>query len=234
MTKKELTVAETYLTEQTQQTAVQHPQRLSQLAAWGALGQVLLLASAWLLPLASEYTLIGDNISELALGHYGFVQTLAFLLSGLGTLGLAYAIRQLTRGAWGSLIGALLIGIYGLGAILVAIFPTDRIDAPADGLAQSTTGTIHGLVSLLSFLSVIAGMVILAWTFGRAARWRSLLPWAAIYATAAVSLLMAQITAQQGPWAGLFQRALVTVIAAWLMMVAIRIRSLTTAGEGAN
>ena len=98
--------------------------------------------------------------------------------------------------------------------------------------AQSTIGTIHSLVSLISFLSVIAGMVILAWTFGKDARWRSLLPWAAILATAAVSLLMAQITAQQGPWAGLMQRVLVTVIAGWIILVAIRIRSLATAGQG--
>ena len=56
----------------------------------------MLLASAWLLPFASEYSLIGDNISEMALGRYGFVQTTAFLISGLTTVGLAFAIQQLT------------------------------------------------------------------------------------------------------------------------------------------
>ncbi|HMQ52364.1 MAG TPA: DUF998 domain-containing protein [Anaerolineae bacterium] len=218
------------ITEQSQQIGLQHPERLSQLAQLAIVGQVILLASAWLLPFVSEYRLVGDNISELVLGRYGFVQTLAFIISGVGTLGLAYAIRQLTEGAWGSLVGSLLVAIYGVGAILVAIFPTDRIDT-VDLSAQSTTGTIHSLVSLISFLSVIAGMIILAWTFGRAGRWRSLLPWAAIFATAAVSLIMAQITAQQGPWAGLMQRALVTVIAGWIILVAIRIRSMLTAGE---
>lgn len=222
-------MAETYLTEQTHRTPVQHPHRLSQLAAWGALGQVLLLASAWLLPLASEYTLIGDNISELVLGRYGFVQTLAFLLSGLGTLGLAYAIRQLTQGAWGSAVGSLLIGLYGLGAILVAIFPTDRIDMPADLLALSTTGLIHSLVALVSFVCVTIGMFVLAWTFSKDARWRSLLPWAGILPGAALALL---IVSGQGPWVGIMQRALVTVIAGWLILVAIRIRSLATAGAG--
>lgn len=225
-------MAETYITEQPQRTAVQHPQRLSQLAAWGAMGQVLLLASAWLLPLASEYTLMGDTISELVLGRYGFVQTVAFVLSGLATLGLAYALHQLTKDVWGSAVGSLLVGLYGLGAMLVAFFPTDRVETMADLSAQSTTGTIHSLVSLVSFLSVVVGMVVLAWTFARAREWRSLLPWAAILATAAVSLLLAQMEAQQGSWAGFMQRALVTVIAGWLIMVAIRIRSLATAEAG--
>lgn len=70
--------------------------RLSQLALFAILGQVLLLATAWLLPAASEYGLVDDNISELALGRYGFVLTVAFVVSGLGVIGLSYAIRRFT------------------------------------------------------------------------------------------------------------------------------------------
>src|SRR5690606_32704553 len=77
----------------------------------------------------------------------------------------------LTVGAWGSLFGSLLIAIYGVGAILVGIFPTDRIDSPADVWSQSTTGMIHMTVALVSFLCVIVGMFALTRTFstGRAA-----------------------------------------------------------------
>jgi hypothetical protein len=208
---------------------LQYSQGLPLLTALAIAGQLILLGSAWLLPLVSEYSLIGDEISELVLGRYGFVQTAAFVISGLGVLGLAFAIRQLTMGAWGSLVGSLLIGVYGAGAILVAIFPTDGIDNLAN---LSTTGLIHVIVSLVSFLCVIVGMVVLSWTFGREPRWRSLLPWAAIFATAAVSLIIGQSTAQQSPWAGLMQRALVTVIAAWLILAAIRARTITAAVEG--
>ena len=113
---------------------------LTRLAIFAVLGQVVLLASAWILPLASEYRLVSDNISELALGRYGLVLTLALGISGLGVIGLSYAIRQLTAGTRGSFVGSLLIGIYGLGGLVVAIFPTDRIDSRADVLSQSTTG----------------------------------------------------------------------------------------------
>jgi hypothetical protein len=71
---------------------------LTRLAIFAVLGQVVLLASAWILPLASEYHLVSDNISELALGRYGLVLTLALGISGLGVIGLSYAIRQLTAG----------------------------------------------------------------------------------------------------------------------------------------
>lgn len=221
-------MARNTITEQPQRTRLQHPERLSTFAMLAIVGQVILLASAWLLPLVSEYSLISDDISTLVLGRYGFVQTAAFVISGLGVLGLAFAIRQLTTGAWGSLVGSLLIAAYGAGAILTALFPTDG----SDNLANlSAAGLIHVMVSLVSFLCVTVGMVVLSWTFGRAVRWRSLAPWAALFATGAVSLILGLSTAQQSPWTGLMQRLLVTVIAVWLILVAFRVRMLATAEE---
>lgn len=207
-----------------------YPQRLALLAVLAIVGQIILLASAWLLPGVSEYSLMGDNISELVLGRYGFVQTLAFLIAGIGTLGLAFAIRELTAGSWGSLTGSLLIGIYGAGAILSAIFPTDPINSPTDVWPQSTTGTIHIIVSIISFLCIIVGMFVLAWTFSRQARWRSLSPWfwSATLPGSALSLFFAQA---EGPWGGLLQRLLVTAISIWLILVALRVRSIAAAEE---
>jgi hypothetical protein len=219
------------ISDQAQPVASTRSQRLSLLAALCIMGQVILLASAWLLPLVSEYSLVSDSISELSLGRFGLVQAAAFVLSGLGVLGLAYALRQFTAGAWGSLAGSLLVAVYGVGAILAGIFPTDRIDSPADLASLSTTGTIHSGAALASFLCITAGMVVLAWTFSRAARWRSLLPWAAILATAAVSLMLGQFFEPQGPWVGITQRGLVTLIAVWLITVALRVRAIAAPKE---
>jgi uncharacterized protein DUF998 len=223
------TESRSHISGQSQPAIVWRPQGLSQLAWLAIVGQVCLLASAWLLPIVSEYSLIGDNISELALGRYGFVQTAAFIISGLGTLGLAYTIRKLTSGLRGSLFGSLLVGIYGVGAILVAIFPTDRIDSPADLASLSTTGLIHVGVAAVSFLCVIVGMFALAWTFSKNARWRSLLPWAAFFPAGALALMIVQ---GQGPLVGILQRALVSVIAGWLILVAFGVRAFAASAEG--
>lgn len=201
-------------------------QRLFLLATLAIIGQVIFLASAWLLPLVSEYSLISDTISELALGRFGFVQTGAFVISGLGVLGLAYAIRRLTTGARGSLAGSLLLAVYGVGTVLAAVFPTDRIDSAADLQTMSATSLIHSLVALVSFFCVIVGMAVLSWTFRRTARWRSLTPWAALLAAAAALLLIVFLNEPQGPWAGIIQRGLVTVIAIWLIMAAWRARAI--------
>jgi hypothetical protein len=199
---------------------------LPQLAVLAVVGQLVLLASAWLLPAISEYHLVGDNISELAIGQYGFVQTLAFVTSGLGVLALAYGIHRLTAGIRGSLLGSVFIGIYGVGALVVAIFPTDRIDSKADVWTQSTTGWIHSITAFVAYLSVITGMLVLTWTFARDMRWRSLVVGSALLTSAALALLFVQ---SEGPWVGLMQRLMITAISGWLILVALRVPSIAAA-----
>jgi Protein of unknown function (DUF998) len=208
-----------------QQTGRQHAQGLSLLAGLAIGGQLIFAASALLLPIWSEYNLLGDNISELVLGRYGVVQTAAFLLVGLGTLGLAFAIRGLTTGSWGSLVGSLLIAFYGAGAILSAIFPTDRLDSQADLSSLSATGTIHIGVFIASFASVIVGMFVLTRTFTRDDRWRSFSRWAVLFPVGALTLIFLQT---QGPLVGLMQRLQVAMVSAWLILAAFKVRSIMT------
>jgi magnesium-transporting ATPase (P-type) len=218
-------------TTTTRRPVVQHAQRLSRLAAWAIVGQVILAVSAWLLPLWSEFSLIGDTISELALGRYGFAQTAAFLIAGLTTLGLAFAIRRLTQGWWGSLAGSLLIAVYGAGAVGSAVLPTDRIDSPADLASLSVAGMIHIAVALVSFVCAIVGMFILTRTFSRANGWQAFSRLSVYFPAGALALLIVQ---SEGPLVGLLQRLLVAVVSAWLILVARKIRMIVTpATQGA-
>lgn len=212
-----------------QRTGARHPQRLTQLATLAIAGLTFLLASAWLLPFVSEYGLIGDNISEMVLGDYGRVQTAAFVTAGIGILALAYAIWALTERAWRSVVGSLLIGVYGVGAILVAIFPTEQIDSAAEVWSQGTAGTIHVVAATVSFLCAVVAMFLLTWEFLREARWRPHTSWwMMLFPSAALPLFLGQ---GEGPWVGLMQRLLVTVISAWLILVAFKVRSIVAAGR---
>ncbi len=198
--------------------------RFARLAWLTVAGQALMAAVAWLLPAVSEYRLISDNISELVLGRFGYLQTLAFLFVGLTTLGLAYTLHKLTGGAPGARIGTLLVGVYGAGAILVAIFPTDRIDMPAQVFAQSPTGIIHVILAMVNFICMIVAMFILSRTFGSIAQFRSLLRPSVLFAASTLALFFAQA---EGPLVGLLQRLLVLAISGWMVMVALRIRAVT-------
>ena len=201
-------------------------QLLTLLAVLGVAGHAFLAAIALLLPLVSEYTLIGDNISELAIGRYGYLQTAAFLAAGVGALAIAVGVRRTTNGAWGSRVGFLLAGFFGLGPILAAIFPTDRIDTPADLSSMTTVGTVHVATALVSFVGGIAGMFVLTKTFKQDARWRKFWPASLALAFAALVVFFVQ---GEGPWVGLYQRMLVGTITLWLVLVAFRLRSVAKA-----
>jgi hypothetical protein len=214
-------------TSTTPRRVVQHPQGLSLLAGAAIVGQLLLAVSALLLPVWSEYGLVGDNISELALGRYGFAQTAAFLIAGLTTLGLAFAIRRVTHGWWGSRTGSLLIAVYGAGAVGSAVFPTDRIDSQADLASLSATGLNHIAIALVSFVCVIVGMFVLTRTFAHPGGWPAFARVSVFFPAGALALLIVQ---SEGPLVGLLQRLLVAVVLAWLVLVALKIRSIVTVG----
>ena len=162
------------------------------------------------------------------MGQFGWVQTVAFVGAGIGTLALAYALRQLTAGTWGSRVGSLLVGVYGVGAVLIAIFPTDRIDSLADMASLSTAGLIHAAAALMSSVSMIAAMAVFVRTFALDSRWRPLMPWIVLLPTGTFSLLLSQ---SEGPRVGLMQRLMVGAIAAWIIVVAVRMRAIVTSAE---
>jgi hypothetical protein len=200
-------------------------QTLAALAALAIVGQAVLMASAWLLPAVSEYRLVTDSISELVLGRYGLVQTAAFVIAGIGILGLAWAVGVTTASSRGSVMGALLMVVWGAGAILSAMIPTDRIETPADVWSQSTTGTVHVIISLIAFPSAIAAMFLFTRTFAREPRWRPLAFWSGLLASAALALFFVQ---GQGPWVGIMQRLLVATISTWLVVVAVKVRGIAS------
>jgi hypothetical protein len=121
-------------------------------------------------------------------------------------------------------MGSLLVGVYGLGAIVVAIFPTDRVDDPSDLASLSPVGMVHTGAALVSFVCMIVGMFVLTRTFRLEPRWRLSSWWMVLFPGAALSLLVVQ---SEGPWVGIMQRLLVGAIAAWIIVVAVRIRAIS-------
>jgi hypothetical protein len=200
--------------------------RLKVLAAVAIVGLASFAASASLLPLLSEYGLVADYISELAIGRYGYLQTVAFFAAGLGTLALAWGIREATKGSWGSRLGSALVGLYGVGIVLAGIFPTDEIDPAGHAVSPTSAGTVHFVVSILAFVLGIAGVFVLLRTFKEDARWRGFWPWSLALAFAALVGFVVLATSE-GTWIGLIQRTFIGTVFLWQLLVAFRIRAIS-------
>lgn len=195
---------------------------LGVLIGLGLAGQALLVAVGWLLPLVSEFGVAVDFISELVLGSFGAVQTAAFVVAGLTALALAVGLWR-AGGASGTLrMGAILVGIYGVGMLVTAAFPTDRIDDWADLLSLSAIGMVHLAAAATSLLASFGGLLALT---SALRRHRSLLRGVLGLGLFMALALAVVFIVEPGPWVGLVQRMLGTFVAAWLLLVVLALRA---------
>lgn len=210
---------------------------LRALAVLGVCGPTFFVAVVVLLPFFQpEYSSFSDPISSLLIGRYGYVQSAAFFIAGLGSFALIIGIRAATRGSKGRRSGSALIGLWALGFALAGILPTDDEGQPLDAAR-----TFHQTVAALAFVSVVAGMLVLSRLFAWDARWRSFYPLSLALGFAALVGLVDLVTvtaglvdlaAVVGPVArsfegyGVIQRIFVGTVMLWMMLAAIRLYSI--------
>ncbi|NRQ38895.1 alpha/beta fold hydrolase [Nonomuraea sp. NN258] len=137
------------------------------------------------------------------------------VLSGLACLA-GVALTPHVRGEWP---GWLALGGFGLLLAAGGAFPLDC--APISDEECGTAGLspahrVHELAGVLGTAAVLAAMVLLA------VRWRSWVAWLFTGLTlAATAVLLVAVAA--GQWAGIAHRVLMTLIAVWLVYVALRL-----------
>lgn len=90
---------------------------------------------------------------------------------------------------------------------------------------ETTAGSIHIAVSLISFVLVLAGILTLTAAFGRAAAWRSLRPLSLVLGLAALGAFVVSGAAQDASWWGASQRIFVGLVLLWLLIIADRLRT---------
>ncbi len=179
---------------------------------------------AQLLP--PHYSPISQAESDLAVGPYGFVMTINFVNRGLLSLLFLAALARTVRssgGRWTELRGgAVLVGIWGFGALLLAAFPTDVPATPV-----SWHGAIHLVVALIAFLAGAFGIFLLAVRFDRVpalARTRAFaLPLAALSILLCLIDLGLPFVAPHlsGRIGGLTERLFLGSVLLWILLVSL-------------
>ncbi|HUI86965.1 MAG TPA: DUF998 domain-containing protein [Nitrososphaerales archaeon] len=137
-------------------------------AAWLVIALVLLYVVldvvAQLLP--PHYSPISQAESDLAVGPYGYVMAANFINRGVLSLLFLFALDRAS-----SLAGAgpqryrggiMLLGVWAVGALLLAFFPTDVPPAPA-----TWHGVMHLVVAVIAFLGGAFGSLVLSVRFAR-------------------------------------------------------------------
>ena len=208
------------------------------LLACGAVGPPLFIVVFLVLGATrSDYSAWQIPVSSLSMGEAGWTQRTNFVVFGALMLGFAIGLRRVLRTGRGSTWGPILLGIFGLCVIGAGIFVTDPGLGYPPGtprLASTTTvhGTLHNLLSLFGFASLIAACFVLARSdaaqpAGRGWAWYSV---ATGLLTAGLFILTGVVGVQGGP-AGLVQRICIVIGWSWIALTAIRFERAAAAGD---
>jgi hypothetical membrane protein len=106
-------------------------------------------------------------VSQLSLGPFGWVNTVAILLTGLALLAVAAGLRGALVTGTGSTWAPRLIGITGVGFLLAGAFPiAPGLNYPPGTPAQQTLpGLVHGLAITVAFGCLSAACFVMARRF---------------------------------------------------------------------
>ncbi len=181
---------------------------------------VILDVIAQLLP--PHYKPISQAESDLAVGPYGFVMTVNFVLRGLLSLALVWALTRAVTKQGLSRPGLALLGIWGVGALVLAAFPTDLA-----GATPTLHGIIHLIVATLAFICGAIGELLLSLRFARDERWRALRAPGVVMAVLAIVVCLVLFTAAFPHALGLVERIFIGLVLLWMLVAAIHLRSLS-------
>ena len=191
---------------------------LALLTIVGLVLYVILDVIAQLLP--PHYNAISQAESDLAVGPYGFVMTINFVLRGLLALALVWALSRAAPKSGLSRTGLALLALWGIGALVLALFPTDLA-----GAKPTLHGVIHLFVALLAFICGAIGELLLALRFAKAEPWRSLRAPALVIAILAIILFVILLMSAFPHAYGLVERIFIGLVLLWMLVVALRMRS---------
>lgn len=174
----------------------------------------------------SPYNPLRQAESDLAVGFsFSWLMTINFVIRGLLSFALIAGLVKGMTVAGRSRAGLILLGVWAVGALLLAVFPTDLA-----GERVTRHGAIHLLVAVIAFLCVAVGEIILSWQFAADARWRSLARPARILAV--LTLIACLLTLGDAAIPGLkhipgfTERLFLGLALLWMLVVAFRLRSL--------
>ncbi|GAA3552881.1 DUF998 domain-containing protein [Kribbella ginsengisoli] len=172
------------------------------------------------------YSQLRHPVSSLALGNNGWIQTANFLVAGVLTVLFAIGLWRQARVAPAprAHLGAVLVGIWGVGLLGAGVFTTDPVSGfplgtPAT-VEYTTSGALHDAFSLPAFLALAVAMVVLA----RGWRLYSLLSAAAFAITFMLASAGFSQTGSLVDVGGFFQRLAVIIGWTWLAALAWRRR----------
>ncbi len=177
---------------------------------------ILMIASL----LRPDYSHLINFVSELgAVGApYAIIQRINFVLTGILIVAFTFGLHRGIGDGKGSIIGPLLVAIFGLSSVMSGIFSTDTIQP------GSFSDIMHSMSSAIGSVAAIIAFFIISGRLEKDILWRPYQSFSIVIAIVAiiVSVVGTGILGAVGT-PGLGQRLFLAVLFLWIEVMAIRL-----------
>lgn len=211
-------------------------------AVAGIVGPILLTAGWVVAGLAQPeaYSWSRQEISDLGAltAEHAWIWNLADSLSGVLLTIFAVGLFPLVKLNRAGRIGAVLIGVVGVGSVIDGIA---REDCPLstseacqrlqDGPGLSWHHQVHDIESVLVFIAILAAPFAMARAFRQLDAMRALIPYTLATGISLVGVTVAYALLYGEAGGGIAQRLLATLFMIWIAVLAVRVLR-TDRGEG--
>lgn len=162
--------------------------------------------------------------SEYAVGRYRNLMISAFLALTICCPALALGLRRGLSESPRSRVGLVLLGFFGLSALVALLFPIDP-----EFYSPTVHGTIHRINGAIGFSALTVGVALLTRQFAGDESWKSQYP--AAFAMSFV-MILAYLATLLGMVAGfgfegLIQRIYLAAFIVWFLLTAAHLRALS-------
>lgn len=157
------------------------------------------------------------SMSDYAVGPYGSVQTVAFVVLALGSAAVCVGLSSPRQPPASWKISRILIGVWSLGVSLAAVF---RVDV---GGSSSAPGQLHAVASGVSFVAILAARFFFTDATRQAADWRSFRRLSSALAGTATGAFVVAAATQPSIAFGVAQRVFLGTVVVWIVAIGARL-----------
>jgi hypothetical protein len=171
------------------------------------------------------YDPVQRTISELAVGHDGWIQVSAFVVLGVGLLALQHGLWRRVRASLLSRAGHVLLALCAAATFVAAAFPTDV----KGSVVHTLSGDIHAWTAGVGYSCLIVGALLFSLHFRHDEHWRSYRRPSLALALLGVAASIAMALTTHTDFLGLTQRAMALPLLLWVLLTAVRLFTLPPA-----
>lgn len=171
---------------------------------------------AQLLP--PHYSFITQAESDLAVGPYGYVMAVNFLIRGLFSLSFIIGLIITFNSVKSRYrVGLILLGIWSIGAFILAFFHADIT------LPDTVHGIIHGITAIAVFLGGSLGILILSIRMRTDDKFKNITKYVLPLSIFSVIILASMPLGSFVHLFGLIERIFLATIILWMIIISIYI-----------